>query len=160
ATRPAWFFDGLELARQALGRWPHFPSAHAALASISLAQGDAREAASHLSQLAQLASADGDDDQAALAALAGARLLRVLDPRAATTLYELALEHDPGSSEAADALADRLGDEQRWPELVRLLRARAVNAGNAVALRLRLADVFAHQLGDLASAQHELSAAR
>ena len=48
AARPAWFFDGLELARQALGRWPQFPAAHAALASITLAQGDAREAASHL----------------------------------------------------------------------------------------------------------------
>ncbi|HEY5947941.1 MAG TPA: hypothetical protein VIV40_20735, partial [Kofleriaceae bacterium] len=52
ATRPAWFFDGLELARQALSRWPAFPPAHAALASITLAQGDAREAASHLTQLA------------------------------------------------------------------------------------------------------------
>ena len=39
SARPGWFFDGLELARQALGRWPHFPAAHAALASITLAQG-------------------------------------------------------------------------------------------------------------------------
>ncbi len=163
SARPAWFFDGLELARQALGRWPNFPPAHAALASITLAQGDAREAASHLTQLAQLASAEGDDDQAALAALAGARLLRVLAPTNATQLYELALEHDPGSSEAADSLADRLADEQRWPELVRLVRARAVSTTDperAVALRLRLADVFVHQLGDPASAQQELTAAR
>lgn len=162
AARPAWFFDGLELARQALGRWQHFPAAHAALASIMLAQGDAREAASHLSQLAHHASADGDDDQAALAALAGARLLRVLEPKAATQLYELALEHDPSSSEAADALADRLGDEQRWPELVRLLRARAVTAetDRAVELRLKLADVFVHQLDDSNGAQHELEVAR
>ncbi|MBS1121669.1 MAG: Tetratricopeptide 4, partial [Deltaproteobacteria bacterium] len=163
SARPAWFFDGLELARQALGRWPSFPPAHAALAAITLAQGDARESASHLTQLAQLASAEGDDDQAALAALAGARLLRVLDPKSATQLYQLALEHDPGSSEAADSLADRLADEQRWPELVRLVRARAVSTGDtarAVQLRLRLADVFVHQLGDPASAQVELAAAR
>ncbi|NVB84455.1 MAG: tetratricopeptide repeat protein, partial [Kofleriaceae bacterium] len=162
SARSAWFFDGLELARQALGRWPQFPAAHAALASITLAQGDAREAAMHLSQLAQQASADGDDDQAALAALAGARLLRVLEPKGATQLYELALEHDPGSAEAADALADRLADEQRWPELVRLLRARAVTSDTqrAVEMRLRLADVFVHQLGDPASAQHELSIAQ
>jgi len=162
AARPAWFFDGLELARQALGRWPAFPAAHAALASIMLAQGDAREAASHLTQLAQQASSDGDDDQAALAALAGARLLRVLEPKAATQLYELALEHDPASAEAADALADRLADEQRWPELVRLLRARAVAAEptRAVELRLRLANVFVHQLGDPSGAQQELAAAR
>ncbi len=162
SARPAWFFDGLELARQALGRWPRFPAAHAALASITLAQGDAREAASQLTQLAQQASAEGDDDQAALASLAGARLLRVLEPKSATQLYELALEHDPGSAEAADALADRLGDEQRWPELVRLLRARAVAADTprAVDLRLRLADLFVHQLGDLAGAQQELAVAR
>jgi tetratricopeptide (TPR) repeat protein len=162
STRPAWFFDGLELARQALHRWPQFPAAHAALASITLAQGDAREAAGHLGQLAQLASADGDDDQATLAALAGARLLRVLEPKAATQLYELALEHDPSSTEAADALADRLADEQRWTELVRLLRSRAVDAERerAVPLRLRLADVLVHQVGDRAAAQHELAAAR
>ncbi len=163
AARPAWFFDGLELARQALGRWPQFPAAHSALASITLAQSDAREAASHLTTLAQLASAEGDDDQAALAALAGARLLRVLEPRAATQLYQLALEHDPSSAEAADALADRYADELRWPELVRLVRARAVitsDPARAVQLRLRLADVFVHRLGDPASAQLELAAAR
>jgi tetratricopeptide (TPR) repeat protein len=162
AARPVWFFDGLELARQALGRWPQFAPAHAALAAITLSQGDAREAASHLSQLAQLASAEGDDDQAALAALAGARLLRVLEPRAATQLYSLALEHDPASTEAADSLADRLTDEQRWTELVRLARARALTSDvtRAVQLRLRLADVFVQQLGDLPGAQQELAAAR
>ncbi len=128
-----------------------------------LAQGDAREAAGHLTQLAQLASAEGDDDQAALAALAGARLLRVLEPRSATQLYQLALEHDPGSAEAADSLVDRLSDEQRWSELVRLIRARAqttADAPRAVQLRLRLADVLVHQLGDVAAAQQELAAAR
>jgi Tfp pilus assembly protein PilF len=162
AARPAWFFDGLELSRQALGRWANFPPALAALASITLAQGDAREAAGHLAQLAHLASGDGDDDQAALAALAGARLLRVLDPKQATVLYQLALEHDPSSSEAADSLADRLADEQRWSELVRLVRARAVTTDpvRAVQLRLRLADVFIHQLDDPASAQQELAVAR
>lgn len=162
AARPAWFFDGLELARQALGRWPSFPAAHAALASITLAQGDAREAAGHLTMLAQLASAEGDDDQAALAALAGARLLRVLEPLAATRLYELALEHDPSSSEAADSLVDRLADEHRWPELVRLVRARAVvtaDPARAVQLRLRLADVFVHHLNDPQSAHGELAVA-
>ncbi len=163
AARPSWFFDGLELARQALGRWPQFAAAHAALASITLAQGDAREAASHLSEVAQLASADAAADEASLAALAGARLLRVLEPRAATQLYELALDHDPHSVEAADALADRLTDEARWPELVRLLRARAQpnsDVPRAVALRLRLAELFTNQLADPISAHAELAVAR
>jgi tetratricopeptide (TPR) repeat protein len=162
AARTAWFFDGLELARQALGRWPKFAPAHAALASITLAQGDAREAAKHLEEVARMASAEGDDDQSALAALAAARLLRVLDAKAATQLYQLALEHDPGSAEAADSLADRLADEHRWPELVRLVRARVgtTDPARTVQLHLRLADVLVHQLGDPAGAQHELAAAR
>ncbi|HMG23076.1 MAG TPA: hypothetical protein VK607_17190, partial [Kofleriaceae bacterium] len=161
AARPAWFFDGLELARQALGRWPAFAPAHAALASITLAQGDAREAARHLEDGARMASGGGDDDQAALAALAAARLLRVLDPRAATQLYQLAVEHDPTSTEAADSLTDRLADEQRWSELVRLVRARIAMSEplRAVQLHLRLADVFVHQLGDRAAAQRELATA-
>jgi len=162
AARPAWFADGLELARQALGRWPRFAPAHAALASITLSQGDAREAAKHFEEVARIASAEGDDDQAALAALAAARLLRVLDAKAATQLYQLALAHDPGSAEAADSLAGQLADEQRWPELVRLVRARVGTADKprAVQLHLQLADVFVHRLGDPAAAQHELAAAR
>jgi tetratricopeptide (TPR) repeat protein len=163
AACPAWFVVGLELARQALGRWPQFAPAHAALASITLSQGDARAAAKHLEEVARLAGAEGDDDQAALAALTAARLLGVLDARAATQLYQLALEHDPGSAEAADALAERLADEQRWPELVRLVRTRvggATDKPRAVELHLQLADVFVHQLGDPAAAQHELAVAR
>jgi tetratricopeptide (TPR) repeat protein len=163
AARPAWFLDGLELARQALGRWPRFAPAHAALASITLSQGDAREAAKHFEEVARIASAEGDDDQAALAALAAARLLRVLDAKSATQLYQLALAHDPDSAEAADSLAGQLADEQRWTELVRLVRARVgatTDKPRAVQLHLQLADVLVHQLGDPAAAQHELAAAR
>ncbi|HEY0195804.1 MAG TPA: hypothetical protein VGC42_32040, partial [Kofleriaceae bacterium] len=49
-----------------------------------------------------------------------------------------------------------------WPELVRLVRLRAgatSDPARTVQLHLRLADVFVHQLDDLASAQHELDAA-
>ncbi|HMG56902.1 MAG TPA: hypothetical protein VK601_25565, partial [Kofleriaceae bacterium] len=118
-------------------------------------------AARHLEDGARMASGGGDDDQAALAALAAARLLRVLDPRAATQLYQLAVEHDPTSTEAADSLTDRLADEQRWSELVRLVRARIAMSEplRAVQLHLRLADVFVHQLGDRAAAQRELATA-
>jgi tetratricopeptide (TPR) repeat protein len=161
ATRSSWFHDGVELARQALARWPHFSPAHAALAAIVLAQGDARAAASHLHAVARLASGEGDDDEAAVASLSGARLLRILEPRASTPLYQLALEHDPGSLESADALAERLSEEARWPELVRLLRARAVTAApeRAAQIRLRLAEVLAYELGDAAAAHAEVSSA-
>jgi Tfp pilus assembly protein PilF len=163
AARPTWFLDGLELARQALGRWPEFAPAHAALASIALAKGDPRDAAAHLRALAELAADDGDDDGAALAALAAARLLRVLDPRAATSLYEQVLEHHPGHAEAGAALADRYADEGRWQDLVRLLRARTANAvdrARAARDHLRLADVLAQQLGDRAGARVEVERAR
>ncbi len=163
AARPMWFVYGREVARQALGQWPQFAAAHSALASITLAQGDAREAAGHLARVAQLAT--DDEGQASHAALAGARLLRVLDPVAATKLYELAVERDPHSPEVVDALADRLADEQRWPELVQLLRHHAQRAENvdamrAVALRLRLAEIHAQRLSDIATARVELAAAQ
>lgn len=163
AARPMWFIYGREVARQALGRWPQFAAGHSALAAINLAQGDAREAAGHLARVAQLAGSD--DDQAAQAALASARLLRVLEPRAATPLYQLAVERDPLIFEAVDALADRLVDEQRWLELAQLLslhaqRAEKVDVARTVALRLRLAEVYAHRLGDAASSRLELAAAQ
>lgn len=163
AARPMWFIYGREVARQALGRWPQFSAGHAALAAINLAQGDAREAAGHLARVAQLAG--GDDDQAAQAALASARLLRVLEPRAATPLYQLAVERDPLIVEAVDALADRLVDEQRWSELAHVLslharRAEKVDVARTVALRLRLAEVYAQRLGEAEAARSELAAAQ
>ncbi|HTJ47045.1 MAG TPA: hypothetical protein VL463_33315, partial [Kofleriaceae bacterium] len=165
AARPNWFLDGLELARQALVRWPRFMPAHAALASIALAKGDPRDAASHLQALSELAASPdvADDDAAALSALAAARLLRVLEPRAATSLYEKVLAHQPGHAEAGAALAERFADEGRWQELVRLLRARtAATTDRARAARdhLRLADVLAHQLGDAKGARGEVERAR
>jgi tetratricopeptide (TPR) repeat protein len=165
AARPSWFLDGEELARQSLGRWPDYAPAHAALASISLAKGDPREAAGHLAALADLGAQDGDDDAAVLASLAAARLLRVLEPRAATGLYERVLDHQPGNPEASEALAERLADEGRWTELVRLLRARSGASAPArprdqVARdHLRTAEVLALRLGDHAGARAELERA-
>jgi Tfp pilus assembly protein PilF len=163
AARPAWFLDAVELARQALARWPGFAPARAALASIALAKGDPRDAAAHLQAAAQLAAADGDDDGAALAALAAARLLRVLDPTAATALYQQALDHRPGHAEAQAALADRFADEQRWPELIRLLRQRAASThdrARAARDHVRVAEVLALQVRDRAGARAELERAR
>jgi Tfp pilus assembly protein PilF len=161
AARPTWFLDGVELARQALARWPEFLPARATLASIALARGDTREAARHLQTLAELAGADGDHAAAALAALAAARLQRVIDPRTATRLYELALTHRPGSIEAIDGLADRYADEKRWADLARLLRERATGAdrSRAAALQLQLADLYATQLGDREGARTSLEQA-
>src|SRR5262249_12819255 len=163
AARPSWFLDGVELARQALGRWPEYAPARAALASIALAKGDPRDAAAHLQALSELAGDDGDDDAAALAALAAARLLRVLAPRSATVLYETVLDHQPGHAEASAALAERCADEGRWHDLVRLLRARtaaATDRARAARDHLRLAEVLAGKLGDAKAARAEVDRAR
>ncbi len=125
AARPSWFADGLELARQALARWPDFPAAHAALASIALAKGDTTEAASRLVALSNVAARTGDPGAASLSAIAAARLLRVLDPTASTPLYQRVLAHWPDHPEAGESLAERLADEQRFAELAAMLEARA-----------------------------------
>ena len=161
-TRSAWFADATEVARQAVSRAPQFAPSHLALAAIANATGDARSAAREYARFAELAALDGNEDGAALGALAGARLLRMLDPRTATQLYQLALEYDPGSIEAAEGVAERLADEGRWPELIKLWRARAVatpEPHEAAALRLRLADVLITHVGDLDGAERELATA-
>lgn len=151
SARPAWFVDGRELARQALGRWPEFTAAHAALASIALAEGDTREAANRLATVAQLAPRQGDRDGGVLAALAAARLYRVIDPAAATPLYQLAATLAPEQPEADHALAERLTEERRFRELVAHLDARGARAaGAARALAWAAAATVAlDQLGDL-----------
>ncbi len=163
AARPGWFVDGLELARQALGRWPGYAPALATLASIALAKGDARDAAAQLAQLATVCGEAGDDGGAALSSLAGARLLRVLDPRGATRLFEQALIHHPGHAEAVDALADGYAEEGRWQELARLYRARlgaTTDRTRAVRDHLRLAELLARRIGDRRGASAELARAR
>ena len=125
AARPSWFADGLELARQALARWPDFPAAHAALASIALAKGETAEAAARLVTLSEIATRTGDAGAAALAALAAARVLRVLDPAASTPLYQRVLAYWPDHGEAGESLAERLTDERRFAELAATLEARA-----------------------------------
>ena len=118
SARPSWFVDGRELARQALARWPDFTAAHAALASIALAEGDTREAATRLAAVAQLAPRQGDREAGVLAALAAARLYRVIDPIAATPMYQRVVAVRPELAEAELALAERLADERRFRELV------------------------------------------
>jgi hypothetical protein len=155
SARPTWFVDGRELARQALGRWPEFAAAHAALASIALAEGDTREAAARLATVAQLGSRQGDRAGATAAARAAARLYRVIEPAAATALYQRALTLSPGLVEAEDALIERLTDERRWRELVALHDARGARLpGEArAAAWAEAARLAADELGDLDAAR-------
>ncbi|MBL8620601.1 MAG: hypothetical protein JNK64_04830, partial [Myxococcales bacterium] len=155
SARPTWFVDGRELARQALGRWPEFAAAHAALASIALAEGDTREAAARLATVAQLGSRQGDRAGATAAALAAARLYRVIEPAAATALYQRALTLSPGLVEAEDALIERLTDERRWRELVALHDARGARRQDEAraAAWAEAARLAADELGDLDAAR-------
>lgn len=155
SARPSWFVEGRELARQALGRWPEFAAAHAALASIALAEGDTREAAARLATVAQLGSRHGDRAGALAAALAAARLYRVIDPTAATGLYQRALTLAPGLVEAEDALIERLTDERRWRELVALHDARGARLPDEAraAAWAEAARLAADELGDLDAAR-------
>src|SRR5690606_32440754 len=135
----------------ATGRWPDFAPAHAARAAVACAEGDARQAAQHFRQLADVAAMSGDDTVAASAALAGARLLRAADPREATALYERVLAHRPGHGEAVESLAERYEAEERWQDLVRLLRARAAATADRERQArdlVRLAGVLRDALGE------------
>ena len=162
AARPAWFRDAEELARQALGRWPDFAPAHIALAAVAVAEGDLRGAAERFRRLADSAAQAGDDEAGARAALAGARLLRQVAPAEATPLYERVLAYRPGHGESVEALAERYGEEGRFAELARLIRARlaATQDRHRQALdHLRLAALLREQLADPAHALEELEAA-
>ncbi|MBK9031265.1 MAG: hypothetical protein IPL61_08005 [Myxococcales bacterium] len=155
SARPTWFVDGRELARQALARWPEFVPALAALASIALAEGDTREAASRLAAVAQLAPRQGDRAGGILAALAAARLYRVIDPTAATPLYQRALALRPELREAEDALIGRLADERRWRELVAVLDGRGARADGRARAEAwaEAARIACDELGDLDGAR-------
>ncbi len=162
SARREYFMDGLELARQVLGRWPDFAPAHAAIASIAVAQGDVESGASRYRELSQASGAVGDEEGTVRAALAGARLLRQFAADDSTELYEVVLEHRPGHAEAAEALADRYRDEERWADLVRLIRMRlaATHDPNRQARdHARLAEVLVAEQNDPDAALAELAAA-
>ena len=157
-----YFIDGLELARQVLGRWPDFAPAHAAIASIAVAQGDVESSASRYRELSQASAAIGDEEGTVRAALAGARLLRQFAADDSTKLFELVLEHRPGHAESAEALADRYRDEKRYADLVRLIRLRLATTEDAQRQardHARLAEVLVERLAAPELALAELVAA-
>ena len=162
ASQPDYFVDGLELARQALGRWPDFAPAHNALAAIASAENDGLEAAHRFQILATGHALVGDKGASAKAALAGARLLRRLSPAESTALYELVLENSPDESEASEALAERYREENRWEDLLALIRRRVLRATSPAAAardHIRLANVLSTALGDARAARDELEKA-
>tara|TARA_R110002096_G_scaffold350395_2_gene543503 strand:+ start:78844 stop:86601 length:7758 start_codon:yes stop_codon:yes gene_type:complete len=162
SARREYFMDGMELARQVLGRWPDFAPAHAAVASIAVAKGDVESGAARYRELSQASGAVGDEEGKVRAALAGARLLRQFAPDDSTRLYEVVLEHRPGHAEAAEALADRYRDEERWSDLLRLIRMRLAATSDPrrqARDHARLAEVLLAEQNDPDAALAELAAA-
>ncbi|HTE52432.1 MAG TPA: tetratricopeptide repeat protein [Kofleriaceae bacterium] len=163
SARRELFDECADLAVRALNRWPDFAPAHAALASIAVARGDAIGAGARYRTLSQVAAAAGEREWSARAALVAARLLRRAAPAEASGLYERVLELAPGDPEATEALVDRYGEDQRWSDLVRLLRARA-EATTDPARRARdhvqAAQVLCVEVGDTGAALAEIEEAQ
>ena len=156
------FTDAVELARQLLGRWPDYPPAHLALASVAIAEQQPTEAATRFRLVSGIAEAERDDEAAARAALMSGRLLRSTEPTESTAMYELVLRQHPGHAEATEALADRYSDEGRWHDLTRLIRQRISRTKNHIRQardHLRLAHLFRERLGDTIAARKELQQA-
>ncbi|HWM86590.1 MAG TPA: hypothetical protein VNO33_12150, partial [Kofleriaceae bacterium] len=163
SARPELFDECGDLAARALARWPDFAPGHAALASIAVARGDATGAAARYRTLSQAAAASGEREWAARAALTAARLLRRVAPADAGRLYERVIELLPGHAEASEALVDRYSEDERWTDLVRLLRARAAATADPVRRardHVQAAQILCAELGDPAAAQEELDAAQ
>lgn len=159
----AHFAEGLELARQSLGQQPDFAPAHAAIAAIHVAQAKVEKAASRYKKLCVDAQQAGNEEECVRSALACARLMRQYAAGDSTEFYELVLEFRPGHPEASEALASRYRDEQRWPDLIRLIRTRiaaTTNANKKARDHSRLADILLVHLGDSLGAQRELLTAR
>ena len=113
STRPAWFAEGLDIAREAFARWPDLVDARLALGAIALAQGDHAQAAHEYGRAARAALQSGETSAVAPAAMVAARLLAVIDPPASTPLFELAHQAAPDDELIARALSARHADEQR-----------------------------------------------
>lgn len=156
------FDECSELAARALARWPDFAPAQAAMASIAVARGDGVGAGARYRALSRAAGTAGDIECATRAALVGARYLRRNAPRESTALFERVLELEPDNRAATEALADRYSQEERWPDLVRLLRMRAGSTDDVrrqARDHTRVAQILCTELGDIEAARSELEMA-
>lgn len=155
ASAPEHFAFAVDLARDALSRWPDFPAAHAAVASVRWAQRDEAAAAERYRVLAK-AGGSTDDEIAVRSALVGARLFDRQDRNKATELYERVIELRPGQPEATDALMTRYRESGRVHDLIRLLRARIASSAvpaTQLADHLTLAELYLDSLDDPTSAR-------
>lgn len=132
---------------------PRNPSVLQALARVQEAAGALAEAAATLLDAAGVARAGGDGPGAARIHVHRGRLLeqRLMDAAGAERAYREALEADPKSAEAHEALLQRLERGQAWDRLEEALQ-RAAGAAEGLARAralVRRGQVLARQLGRL-----------
>jgi tetratricopeptide (TPR) repeat protein len=159
AARESTLDRAEELSREATSRWRDFAFPHLTLAQIALERGRGIDAADHYARVLELAEAAGDDEEAVRAALAAARRLVAVEPRRATPFYERVLERRPALAEAAQVLAERYNAEERWADLVLLLRRRLTQASeraDQARIYVSLGEVYLSRLGDAERAREEL----
>ena len=157
--------DDADLARtyyrKVLDADPGDRRALGALESIHRVARDAPALYEVLIQKAEL-SADLTEKVSALAEmaeLAGGPLRRIDDAIAA---WEQVLEIDPSRADAVAALERLYREEKRWPDVVDLYERRmgfVVRIDEAVALRIKLAQVHEKELADLSTAVESYASA-
>lgn len=157
--------DDAALARtyyqKVLDGQPDDPRALGALEGLYRRGGDSRALYDILTQKAEL-SAEPGDKVAALAELATLAAGPLRRPDDAIAAWEQVLELDPSRTDAVAALDALYRGEARWPDVVDLYERRmgfVVTIEEAVALRIRLAEVQEKQLNDLTTAVDSYAAA-
>jgi tetratricopeptide (TPR) repeat protein len=141
-----------EVASAMLARTPDFAPALLAKAVAAGERGRAREAASAYALLAAHWEALGARvDEASARMAAAEQHLAAGDAAAATTEVERALERQPDHRGAWRALTDRLASEERWSDLLKVLRQRAASEPDVAARAALQAEsglVLLERLGD------------
>jgi tetratricopeptide (TPR) repeat protein len=154
---PATLGEAEEIASAALARAPDFAPALLARAVAAAEGGRPAEAAQIYLRLAELAETSGWRTEEACARVAASnQRLATGDAAGATADLERALEKLPAHRGLLRALSGRLAAEERWPDLLNLLRQRAAEEPDPrvrAALHAQSGLVLLDRLGDRARAR-------
>ncbi len=157
AAVPATLAEADEVASVTLARWPDFAPALLCKAQVAAELGRGDESARIFERLGELSGGTGETADQALALLAAAEQRRRKGAGvAAAVLLEQAVAARPRFRAAWRALAQELEASQRWPDLLKLLRQRAVDELDPTArarIYTRAGFIYLDKLGDKARAR-------
>ncbi len=150
-ARESTLREALELAREALGRWPGWVPALLALAAAESRGSPAAAAQAAATALASIA----EGELSLRLARAAAALYEVSAPERAAEFHERVLRQEPGDTEATAALLRDYQQRGDWRKLVSLLEAGVQTApANAAEARrqagtlLSLSELYGQRLAD------------